>query len=58
MARKEGFIAKHNLWSADQIQRANELKARIKKGKIELFGSPGRIRTAFRAQKPSRYRHS
>jgi glutamine synthetase len=37
MARKEGFIAKHNLWSADQIRRANELKAMIKKGKIELF---------------------
>lgn len=37
MARKEGFIAVHNLWSSDQVQRANELKARIKKDKIELF---------------------
>lgn len=37
MARKVGFIAKHNLWSADQTRRATALKARIKKDKIELF---------------------
>lgn len=37
MARNEGFIAKHNLWSADQTRRATELKAKIKKDKIELF---------------------
>jgi glutamine synthetase len=37
MARKEGFIARHGLWSADQTRRANEIKAKIKKDKIELF---------------------
>lgn len=37
MARNEGFIAKHNLWSADQTRQARELKARVKKDEIELF---------------------
>src|SRR3954471_15696023 len=36
MAQKEGFISRFNLWSADQIRRGDEIKARIEKDNIEL----------------------
>ena len=37
MAHGLGFIARHNLWSADQKRRAEEIKAQVEKDNIELF---------------------
>jgi len=37
MAHGLGFIARHNLWSADQKRRAEEIRAQVEKDNIELF---------------------
>jgi glutamine synthetase len=36
MARGEGFVRKHGLWSEDQYHRASAIKARIEQDKLKL----------------------
>jgi glutamine synthetase len=37
MAHSLGFIARHDLWSEDQKQRADEIKTQVEKQDIKLF---------------------